>query len=500
MRFLENKKYENREKEMQVTGNRRYVNLSMSVLTYAALGACGGGEPSTSTSSPSVGTSSTSTSASSPSASTGRLVETPFTAQPLSCSAADQRTWLRGYVSQEYFWNTLANAPTDSAPDTAAYFDSMLNKPTDRFSGGQPTAQFTAFFEEGKRTGYGYSAVWADAAQTVLQVRYVEALSPVGLAGLKRGDTLVSVDGFTPQDIAAGKLPSVGTAGVARSLRVKNLAGVVRDINVSSASYPLSPVLDARVLTAASGAKVGYLAYQEFITSSAAALGTAIGSFRAAGVSELIIDLRYNGGGSVSVSRNVASMLGGASLNGQVFAGLRYNEKNAANNFNYAFTSSTNTLPTAPLSGISRVFFITSGSTASASELVINSLKPFMPVISIGHTTFGKPYGSQPREACGTTYSLINFDIVNAQGVGGYSKGLDPTCQVADDLSKQFGDPTEARIAAALGYMATGACPPTSSQTEKAQNVSVKSSQSAMNLVYEKVVLEDARPNGMVAD
>ena len=432
---------------MRITAKRWTGQASLGALACATLLACGGGggADSTATSPPATASGAT------------RLAETPFTTQPLSCAVADQRAWLRGFVSQEYFWTTLANAPVESAADTPAYFDSMLYKPTDRFSGGQPTAQFTAFFEEGKRTGFGYSLVWADAAQTMLQVRYVEALSPVGLAGLQRGDTVVSIDGLSPQDIAGGKLPSVDTAGVARLIRVKNLAGAVRDISVASASYAVSPVLDARVLTAASGAKVGYLAYQEFIATSAAALASAVNSFRAAGVSELVIDLRYNGGGSVNVSRNLASMLGGSSLDGKVFAGLRYNDKNAASNFNYAFTSSTNTLPAAPLTGIKRMFFITSGSTASASELVINSLKPFMPVISIGRTTFGKPYGSQPRAACGTTYSLINFDTVNAQGVGGFSSGLAPTCQVADDLSKHLGDPAEARIAAALGYMATGA-------------------------------------------
>ncbi len=466
-----------------------FIKASLGALACAALVACGGGG----------GTSLGADTASAASVA-AKLAESPFTPQALSCSVEDQRTWLRGFVSQEYFWNSFASAPNENAATSAAYLDSMLYKPTDRYSGGQATAQFTAFFVDGMRTGFGYSLVWADAAQTLLQVRFVEPLSPVGLAGLVRGDAIVSIDGFNPQDIAAGKLPSVATAGVARTMRVKNLAGVVRDIQISSANYAVSPVLDARVLTTSGGSKVGYLAYQEFIASSAQALANAVNSFRAAGVSELIIDLRYNGGGSVNVSRNFASMIGGASLNGQLFAGLRYNNKKAENNFNYTFTSNANSLPAAPLSGINRLFFITSASTASASELVINALKPFMPVVSIGSTTFGKPYGSQPRDSCGTTYSLINFDTVNAQGVGGYSSGLLPTCTVADDLSKQLGDPSEARIAAALGYMATGACPATSSSQEKIQSVTVKTPYSATNHIAERIVFEDPRPSQMLAD
>ena len=379
--------------------------------------------------------------------------------QPASCSVPDQRTWLKAYMADQYFWNSNLGAGNDAAPSMDTYFQSLLYTPADRFSYSQSTTQFTQFFAEGTRTGYGYSLGYADAAQTVLQVRVVEPRSPVAAAGLLRGDTIVSIDGYTPAQISAGALAAVNTEGVPRSFTVRNNANATRSFTVTSANFTLSPVLNASVLTAPNGAKVGYLAYQEFITSSAGALGNAFDTFRAAGVTELIVDLRYNGGGSVTTARNLASMMGGSSLNGQTFAGLRFNAQNSASNFNYAFTSSPATLPAAPLEGLSRVFVIASASTASASELVINSLKPFRNVITIGATTYGKPYGFQPRDACGITYSAVNFDSVNALGVGGYTSGLPATCAVSDDLSKQLGDPAERRIAAALSYIQAGACP-----------------------------------------
>jgi carboxyl-terminal processing protease len=119
----------------------------------------------------------------------------------------------------------------------------------------------------------------------------------------------------------------------------------------------------------------------------------------------------------------------------------------------------TNGLPAVPLVAVNRVFVITSGVTASASELVINALRPFKPVITIGGTTYGKPYAFVPQEACGTTYSAVNIEIANALGSADYSAGFAATCPVADDLTRQLGDPLEARLAAALGYVRTGSCP-----------------------------------------
>ncbi len=428
-----------------------------------------------------------------------------YGAQPASCSVSDQRTWLKAYMADQYFWNANLGVANEAAGNLDAYFQSLLFTPTDRYSYTQSTTQFTQFFAESTRTGYGYSLAFSDAAQTILQVRYTEPQSPVGLAGLKRGDTIVAIDGYTPTQISAGALPSVDTEGVSRSFVVKDVASTTRSFTVSSANYPLSPVLTSTVLTAPNGAKVGYLAYQEFITSSAGALGSAFNAFRAAGVTELIVDLRYNSGGSVTTARNLASMMGGSSLDGQTFAGLRFNAKNSASNFNYAFTANSATLPAPPLEGLGRVFIIASSSTASASELVINSLKPFRNVITIGSATFGKPYGFLPRDACGITYNAVNFDSVNAQGVGSYTSGLAATCAMSDDLSKALGDPAERRIAAALSYIQTGVCPAVAVNADALQANSraarsLGESASTSNARLSEAAFGEITPPAMVAD
>ena len=388
--------------------------------------------------------------------------DVPASTTEAACTVDAQRSWLRDYMNDRYFWYADLGVPDESAPDIDAYFKSLLYRPIDRYSFSQPTSDFLQLFSEGTRTGYGYSVVFADASQTALRIRFAEPLSPVGLAGLKRGDTVLSIDGYGPAQIVAGTPGNVRTEGIPRNFRVVDSSGVERSFTVNSATYRITTVPDSGVLkfSAPSGpVKAGYLLYQSFIATSTGALGTAFSEFAAQGINELIVDLRYNGGGRVTMARNLASMIGGSGLDGKTFAEFRFNAKHPENNLSVAFTSRAALLPAAPLTGLNRVIVITSPSTASASELVINALKPFTNVVLIGGTTYGKPYAFQPRAFCGTTYNAVNFEFVNALGEGGFINGIAPTCTAADDLDHELGDINEASLATAVHYIKTGACP-----------------------------------------
>ena len=418
---------------------------------------------------------------------------TGYPGDPSSCSVVDQRGWLNNYMMDKYFWNSNLGIPNAAAASMDQYFESLLFQPTDRYSFTQNEAAFTQFIAEGTRTGFGYSLAFSDATRTQLQVRSVEPAGPAAAAGLKRGDTVLSIDGLTVDRIANGELPSVTTVGVTRTFSLTNLSGSPRPVTMVSSNFVLTPLVADKIFIAASGAKVGYLAYLEFTPTSVAALGAAFNRFRAGGVTELIVDLRYNGGGSVAVARTLASLIGGSGIDGQVFAKIRFNAKNIDSNFDYPFTARSDTLPSPPLEGLTQVFFITSSNTASASELVINALVPFKKVINIGATTFGKPYGFLPRSACRTVYNAVNFETFNAADVGRYTSGLPATCNVNDDLSKALGDPTERRTAAALGFIDTRQCPAVTAGLQANRSPSqLNQAQDDMNLMANGRWLEPA--------
>ena len=151
-----------------------------------------------------------------------------FPNDPVSCSVDGQRAWLRDYMNEEYFWYDKQGVPNAAAKTMDEYLDSLLNKPIDRYSFAESTVASNQFFVEGTRTGYGYALGWADTAQTLLKVRIIEPLSPLGLGNLlKRGDTIISINGFTPKQIFNGEVGSVSTEGVLRTFVVADRKSTV---------------------------------------------------------------------------------------------------------------------------------------------------------------------------------------------------------------------------------------------------------------------------------
>ena len=389
----------------------------------------------------------------------------------VDCSVPAQQTWLRDYMNEWYFWYRQAPAPSLAAyPTLDSYFAARLftgdaTFPRDRYSFSQSTTSFDQFYGEGKTLGYGVFVAGVEVTgrpDLPLRVRYVEPLSDAAARGVRRGDEVLTLNGraasdaITANDFSALTPRAVGDVLV---LQLRSATGI-RGVTLTASAYTLSPVSGATLLRSPAGRNMGYVMVKDMISQTAPGLQSAFAQFKAAGVSELILDLRYNGGGLVSTAGEVASYASGARANGGIFTTLAYNDRRAATN-NETFRFST---PIAALA-LPRVFVLTGSRTCSASELVINGLRGIgVEVVAIGSTSCGKPVGFLPAAHCDSTFNVVNFESLNARGQGRYFDGFAPTCVVADDLTHALGAADEALVAAARGYADSGVCPAAASR------------------------------------
>ena len=255
---------------------------------------------------------------------------------------------------------------------------------------------------------------------------------------------------------------------------------------MTSASITSHPVQNVGTIPV-SGASVGYMLFNDHLATSEAALVSAFTTLQNAAVNDLVLDIRYNGGGYLDIASEVAYMIAGPGpTTGQTFEIAQFNSKypsvdpvthQAITPVPFHATTqgfSTTAGIALPTLNLSRVYVLTGPDTCSASEAIINSLRGVnVQVIQVGSTTCGKPYGFYPQDNCGTTYFSIEFRGVNAANFGDYTDGFSPMnapapagvglpgCSIADDYTHALGDPAEARLATALNYRNSGAasCP-----------------------------------------
>lgn len=410
-------------------------------------------------------------------------------APPLDCTVAGQQDWLRDYMNEWYFWYRLSPNPAPAGfGSVASYFDALIygggdpmdvNNPSgplwpaDRYSDFEPTASHNLFFQAGQTLGFGVAVAGLEVAgqpDQPLYIRYIEPQSPATVAGLERGERVMSLNGRTAADIIAADDFSALTpdqSGDALTLVVRNRAGVERTVALTATTYVLTPVQNAQIVTSPNNRAMGYVLVKDMIDQVGAPLADAFAEFRANGLDELVLDLRYNGGGHVSVADIVASYAAGSRGSGQVFAGLLYNDQRSVfNNQTFRFGNP------AQWSGFSRVYVLAGPRTCSASEQVINGLRGIgVNVVAIGDTTCGKPVGFLPQtDTCGTTYSVVNFESVNARNEGRYFDGFQPTCAVAEDYSQAIGATSDPLLVAAAYHADNGFCPAGTALREQPQS------------------------------
>lgn len=396
-----------------------------------------------------------------------------------TCSLRARQDWAAAQLREWYLFPELLPASLDPAGYSTVddYIDALTSaaraQRKDRFFTYLTSIQEeNAFNSSGSSAGFGFRLSTDVVARRVFVSESFEGAPALG-AGIDRGTEILAVgtnEGNlrNVSDILAaqgenGLFDALGptVAGVARVLRVSDAAGS-RTVTVTKADYTLTPVSSrygARIIEDG-GKRVGYVNLRTFISTADPALRQAFADFKAAGVSEVIIDFRYNGGGLVRTAEYLTNLLGGNRSAADVLGYTTFRASKSAENETRNFSPQPQSV--AP----TKIAFIGTTASASASELVINAFIPYLRANAalVGTNTFGKPVGqiALDRSACDDRLRVVAFRTENAARQGDYYDGLaskvEASCQAGDDVTRQLGDPQEASTRAALDFLAGRQC------------------------------------------
>lgn len=383
-------------------------------------------------------------------------------------------------MSLLYYWNEeMPDIKYTLEPNSEEYFYKLLKDPDDRWSFiTDDVAELENYFS-GIVKSPGYSIQGYRLNQTTDQVifivEYVYRNSPASEAGLKRGDIFYKINGEVLTNTNFQQLLSLDDMVItlAQITEADELIALEPAISIQSQENLVQhPILATNIIQKGS-AIIGYLAYSSFIDDYDVELAEVFTNFKAAGVNELVLDLRYNGGGAVSTAEMLASIIVPAAENGKVFIREKYNDVLSQYNFDLTFDVKANNL------NLDRVYILTTEGTASASEMVIYGLAPYMDVVQIGAETHGKYYASitwtdNNEDASKRTHNWAIQPIVikseNVDNSINYLKGLSPDYELADTrYNADLGDEEEHFLAAAIEHITTGSI----------QNAALKSASAA---------------------
>lgn len=405
---------------------------------------------------------------------------------PATCTDSRQKSWVRANLNEDYLF--YREAPL-SAIEPTTFADSVIKlfeaytvdglPQKDRFSFVTPQAKADAAFHVGVSTDIGATLV-RDPATNQIRIAFVDPNGPAFAAGLRRGMQLKSVNNTvlpTSENqpvLSAAQFDAMfaSSAGSVVTVGVTTPPATTETLfSLTIASFSETPVLMAKVLdaTAAPG-KVGYLAHNSFVTPIAETqLADAFKTFATAGVTDLVVDLRYNTGGYIFIASQLAYMVAGnARSTNKTFEAFVYNDKRRAENQSEPFRSVITDFRKDQRIGealsqlnLNRVFVLATGNTCSASEAFVNGLRGVdVEVVMIGSTTCGKPYGSSQENNCALSFFPLEFEGRNHKGQAVPVTGLTPTasCTLSDDLNHELGDPSERMLSSSISYMVNGAC------------------------------------------
>jgi C-terminal processing protease CtpA/Prc len=416
---------------------------------------------------------------------------TPPTGQ---CSVRDRIQWADQLIREWYLFPEDLPANLDPAQFATvdAYIDALTA--TARAAGKDrfytfvtSIAEEEAFINRGETAAFGIRLRYDNAARRVFVLDVFET-GPAFTAGFDRGAELLAI-GDTPSSLtsvatlmANGGSAAVSDAlgpsqaGVTRTIEYR-LNGQTRTVTVTKAEFDIPPIssrFGVQILPDGAGGQVGYVNLRSFIGTAETPLRGAFAQFRTAGITRVIIDYRYNGGGLVRLAEVTGDLLGRNRLPSDIYSITRFRASKSAENETRLFRPTPDSIAPAGLA------FITTDASASASEFVINGMLPWLRgnLAMVGEDSFGKPVGqiAFDRAACDDRLRVVAFRTVNADARGDYFNGLASevdaqggrTCAAGDDPNLPMGNPSEASTARAISALRGDSCLPISGAAAQA--------------------------------
>ncbi|MDU0353659.1 S41 family peptidase [Paraglaciecola aquimarina] len=369
-----------------------------------------------------------------------------------------------GYVKQWFYWR---HALPDTMPD-ADNIESLIAQikdyaRQDKWTQVNPLSHYQQLIQGHSYKSLGLKVGLSEdkSALVVLDIFSDSAARSSSRESIARGDNIIFVNdrqiahwlATDKQGLQAifSSLPDTTNAQV--TLEWLDQQGNLHRGQFTPSTIRPSSIRASQTLTL-NDQTVGYLAYDSFDLPSITELNRLFVAFKKQQVKELIVDLRYNGGGTASVANHLASLIAGSQVQGKVFNRKSHNPSKAYGDISTEFL----TLASNSTLNLTRLFVLTTQRTASASELLINSLKPFIQVITIGQTTAGKPIGMQVSQLCQQVFFTSTHLNVNAEGQGHFFNGIPPTCEVQDQAQYAYGDKDDPFVQKVQNYISNNSC------------------------------------------
>jgi C-terminal processing protease CtpA/Prc len=355
-------------------------------------------------------------------------------------------------MKEWYLWyDEMPEIDPTNFKDPGKILDS-LRVPKDRWSYITTVEEFEQYYEQGAYIGYGYGQKWDE--QNNLRISFVFDDSPLKAKNIKRGWIIREINGTSINpNVNVTSLMGPAETGVENDFLLESPSGEIVDTTFAKEEISVNTVLHSSIIDT-NGSRIGYLVLNSFIEKTSDELYQAFQELTRQNIDDIIIDLRYNGGGMLSKAKETADYVIGQGDIGSIFAQLLHNDKKEDMNTYHKFEEDSLSLAL----NLSRIYFITTQATASASEALINGLKPFMDVYLVGTDTHGKPVGMYAFYDNQRHYAFLPvcFRVANANEESDYYTGLPADAEVADDLSERFGSSEEDCLEQALFHIENG--------------------------------------------